>query len=140
MMKKTQKNIHWIVGATIAVGLTIVLTLYLDNKNSETPIVQTTLPDLDQTFATGRTLYQSNCSSCHGQALGGRKGLGPPFIHGYYKPSHHSDIAFYRAIEIGVVAHHWQFGNMPPVPALSKREAKAIIRYIRAVQQENGIS
>jgi len=98
------------------------------------------MPNLDVSYAKGETLYQTNCSTCHGTSLGGRKGLGPPFVHGYYTPSNHSDIAFYRAVELGVTAHHWQFGNMPAVPSMSKSDATEIIKYIRAVQRDNGIS
>ncbi|NND90227.1 MAG: cytochrome c [Granulosicoccus sp.] len=103
-------------------------------------MVATTLPEIDDRYAHGQLLYRANCQACHGETLGGRKGMGPPFVHGYYKPGHHADIAFFRAIELGVRAHHWQFGDMPPVPTVSKTEAAEIIDYIRFVQRANGIS
>jgi len=142
-MKKEakQKNLLLlVVGVTALFGVLVTFAVFFDRMNKETPIVATTMPDLDDSYAQGETLYQTNCSTCHGTALGGRKGLGPPFVHGYYKPSHHADIAFYRAVELGVTAHHWQFGNMPAVPSLSKSEAAEIIKYIRAVQRKNGVS
>ncbi|MEE9320275.1 MAG: cytochrome c [Granulosicoccus sp.] len=125
--------------AILLVGVYLLLT-FNDRGDDEISIVETTLPVFDESYAQGQSLYQSNCSTCHGAALGGKKGLGPPFVHGYYKPSHHADIAFYRAINMGVTAHHWQFGNMPAIPSLTKADATEIIRYIRAVQQANGIS
>lgn len=140
-MKKLAKNKFLLmVGITGLLGVLFTFLGFLDRNNKDTPIVETTMPELAFSYAQGQTLYQSNCSSCHGPTLGGRKGLGPPFVHGYYKPSHHADIAFYRAVEQGVTAHHWQFGNMPPVPSLSKSDVEQIIKYIRAVQRDNGIS
>ena len=138
--QKQKKQLPLVVGITALFGVLFTLSVFLDRKTKETPIVATTMPELAFSYAQGETLYQANCSTCHGPTLGGRKGLGPPFVHGYYKPSHHGDIAFYRAVEQGVTAHHWQFGNMPPVPSLSKSDVEQIIKYIRAVQRDNGIS
>jgi cytochrome c len=137
--KQTQ-NILLVVGITGLLSVLFTFSVFLDRENKETPIVSTTMPELAFSYVQGETLYQENCSTCHGPSLGGREGLGPPFVHGYYKPSHHSDIAFYRAVELGVTAHHWPFGNMPAVPSLSKSETAEIIKYIRAVQRDNGIS
>lgn len=141
MKKKVkQKKLPLLAAGVIALfGILFILTVFLDRKNKETPIVATTMPDLDESYAQGESLYQTNCSTCHGTSLGGRKGAGPPFVHGYYIPSHHADIAFYRAVELGVSAHHWQFGDMPAVPSLSKSDAAEIIKYIRAVQRVNGL-
>ncbi len=139
MKKKNSRN-FWIVSGVVLLGAAYALSEFIDGKNEETPIVVTTLPEIEGSYANGQLLYQSNCMSCHGEALGGKKGLGPPFVHGYYKPGHHADIAFYRAIKLGVTAHHWQFGNMPPVPSLSEADAAEIIKYIRFVQRSNGIS
>lgn len=139
-MKIKSKWNPWVIcGVVIFFSAVYALSEYLDRKNNETPIVATTLPTVEENYANGQSLYQQNCSTCHGASLGGKKGLGPPFVHGYYKPNHHADIAFYRAIEIGVRAHHWQFGNMPPVSSLSKADASEIIKYIRLVQRANGI-
>lgn len=56
-------------------------------------------------------------------------------MHGYYHPSHHSDVAFYRAIARGVRQHHWEFGDMPAVIEIQENEAVAIVRFIRWAQQ-----
>jgi cytochrome c2 len=137
---KQKQRVLLAVGITGLLGVLFIFSMFLERNNEETPIVVTTMPDIPFSYAQGESLYQTNCSTCHGPTLGGRKGLGPPFVHGYYKPSHHSDIAFYRAVEQGVTAHHWQFGNMPAVPSLSKPETAEIIKYIRAVQRHNGVS
>ena len=39
----------------------------------------------------------------------------------------------------GVIAHHWDFGDMPPVAGVSGAEVTQIIAYIRDLQREGGI-
>ena len=39
----------------------------------------------------------------------------------------------------GVRAHHWSFGDMPPVPGLSDDEVQQVICYVREVQRANGL-
>ena len=60
-------------------------------------------------------------------------------MHAFYKPSHHSDAAFYRAARKGVKAHHWKFGDMPPIPNATTRDMEQIITFIRWLQKERGI-
>ena len=86
----------------------------------------------------GRQLFVVNCAQCRGaDALGTEQG--PPLIHRIYEPSHHSDLAFYRAIALGVHQHHWEFGDMAPVPALDGEDAAPLIAWIRAEQRAVGI-
>lgn len=139
MKANKYKKLIYIISAGVILGAIYFATDYADRKNKESPIVVTVLPDLGADFSNGKTLYETNCSGCHGVSLGGKKGMGPPFVHGYYAPGHHSDVAFYRAISQGVIAHHWQFGNMPAVIALTQEDASDVISYIRAVQRANGI-
>ena len=56
-----------------------------------------------------------------------------------YEPGHHPDAASYRAVNQGVVSHHWSFGNMPPVPGVSQRSVGQIVAYVRELQRANGI-
>ncbi len=86
----------------------------------------------------GRSLYGQACSVCHGQALEGTN-AGPTFLNRVYAPGHHADISFMFAIERGVRAHHWNFGNMAPVEGLSQEQVLAIIAFIREQQREAGI-
>lgn len=86
----------------------------------------------------GQQAYNDNCASCHGADLQGTR-QGPAFIHPVYEPSHHGDEAFYRAAANGVRAHHWRFGDMPPVPGVTREEVGDIIAYIREQQRANGI-
>jgi mono/diheme cytochrome c family protein len=88
--------------------------------------------------AHGQTLFTRHCAVCHGaEALGTDQG--PPLIHRIYEPSHHSDLAFYRAIALGTHQHHWEFGNMPPVSGVGGEEAAHIIGWIRREQRAAGI-
>ena len=89
-------------------------------------------------FANGMKKYQEMCSVCHGDALQGTK-AGPPLLHPFYKPSHHADVTFYRAALKGVQAHHWEFGDMPPVPGATKEILDAIVPFVRWYQQEKGL-
>jgi mono/diheme cytochrome c family protein len=88
--------------------------------------------------ARGIELFAANCAGCHGaDALGSDRG--PPLIHRIYEPSHHSDLAFYRAIALGVHQHHWEFGDMAPVPGVSGEDAAHIIAWVRREQRAAGI-
>jgi len=85
----------------------------------------------------GEGLYAANCASCHGADLRGTD-KGPSHLSIVYEPNHHPDDAFRSAIANGVPAHHWDFGNMPPVEGLSADEVDAIIAYVREVQEREG--
>ena len=86
----------------------------------------------------GEATFNQKCAVCHGlQAAGSLQG--PPLVHRYYEPGHHSDMAFVLAVRRGVRAHHWRFGNMPPVPGLSDADLRAVIDYVRALQRAKGI-
>jgi mono/diheme cytochrome c family protein len=86
----------------------------------------------------GDALFEASCASCHGErALGTAQG--PPLVHIVYEPGHHADIAFHFAVERGVRAHHWQFGDMPPVPGLTREQVDEIVAYVRWLQRQAGI-
>ncbi len=89
-------------------------------------------------LAKGQYLYEKNCSVCHGKQLQGTD-KGPTFISAIYKVSHHGDASFYRAALQGVRAHHWNFGDMLPVPEMSERKMKSIIPFIRYYQKQKGM-
>lgn len=86
-------------------------------------------------YAKGQMLFDKNCSSCHGVDLNGSD-IGPPLLHPYYKPSHHGDEAFYKAALNGARAHHWKFGDMPPVQGMTKEKLKSIVPYVRYFQKQ----
>jgi mono/diheme cytochrome c family protein len=86
----------------------------------------------------GEALYDANCAQCHGPHGTGTGG-GPPLVDRIYEPSHHGDIAFLMAAQRGVRAHHWNFGNMPPVTGVSTEQVTAITAYVRWLQRAAGI-
>jgi mono/diheme cytochrome c family protein len=89
------------------------------------------------TASDGAALYQEACASCHGTDLRGTD-QGPSHLSVVYEPGHHSDDAFRAAIAQGSPAHHWEFGDMPPVPGLAPDEVEAIIAFVRDQQEAQG--
>jgi mono/diheme cytochrome c family protein len=89
--------------------------------------------------ASGKKLYAANCASCHGADLKGTS-KGPAMLHKVYEPSHHGDVAFQLAAKNGVRAHHWQFGDMAPVPAVTPDDVAHITAYVRMEQRKVGIN
>lgn|GEM_PF-143004 len=87
---------------------------------------------------TGETKFNTFCAPCHGIEARGTN-HGPPFVHKIYEPHHHSDFAFQRAAAQGVRAHHWHFGNMPPISGVTPEEVTEIIKYVRWLQRQAGI-
>nr|WP_235823920.1 cytochrome c [Actibacterium lipolyticum] len=105
------------------------------------PIVEVALPaDLSASAKLGKRGFDAVCAACHGENGSGRQGMGPPLVHKIYEPSHHGDMAFLMAVQRGVRAHHWPFGNMPPQQGLTEGDVKAITAYVRELQQANGIN
>ncbi len=96
------------------------------------------VPTFSAMAAAGETAYDANCAQCHGR-LGTGTDTGPAFLHRVYRPGHHGDPAFVRAVARGVRAHHWKFGNMPAQPQVARDDVDAIIRYVRELQTANGI-
>lgn len=86
----------------------------------------------------GEAIFQRNCATCHGQKAEGTD-KGPPLVHKIYEPSHHADVAFYLAVHRGVPAHHWPFGNMPPIEGVSDEDVAQIVAYVRGLQRAAGI-
>ena len=121
----------------------VVLTVVMiagcgsDRREAETPVRAVAGP-VPREYQAGERSFDTYCSGCHGvRAVGTDRG--PPFVHRIYEPSHHGDQAFYRAVAFGVRAHHWGFGDMPPVSGISRDEVTGIISYIRWLQRESGI-
>jgi len=104
-------------------------------------MVLVTVPaSLSEQEAIGKRAYDAVCASCHGENAQGKEGTAPPLVHKIYEPSHHADMAFVLAAQNGVRAHHWKFGNMPPVKGVTQADVLNIIAYVRALQRENGIN
>lgn len=87
--------------------------------------------------ADGEVLYRATCASCHGSDLRGTD-FGPSHLSVVYQPGHHNDQSFVSAALIGVGAHHWNFGDMAPVPGLTPDDLDRIVAYVREIQRIEG--
>lgn len=96
------------------------------------------LPPTPAEHREGDSLFRTHCASCHGESARGTA-QGPPLLHIIYEPSHHSDASFVLAVQRGVAAHHWGFGDMPPQPQADSAALRKIIAYVRWAQREVGI-
>ena len=103
-------------------------------------MVAINMPVIEGNAAIGQNIFESICAACHGPSGVGNAEAGPPLIHKIYEPSHHGDESFQRAVALGVRAHHWRFGNMPPVEGLTRGDVTMITEYIREIQRANGIN
>ena len=104
------------------------------------PIAAVSVPGtLSARAQAGQRTYDANCASCHGRNAAGQDGVAPPLVHVIYEPGHHGDESFQRAVARGVRAHHWRFGDMPPVEGLTRRDVAGIVAYVRELQHANGI-
>jgi cytochrome c2 len=117
-------------------GLLAGLGLWAAYREAPAPTVR--VPELSPTAQAGRAAFQQSCASCHGDVAQGTT-TGPPLVHVIYRPGHHADVAFQLAVRRGVRAHHWRFGDMPPQPTVPADALPAITRYVRELQQANGI-
>ena len=84
--------------------------------------------------------FEAKCAACHGINAAGQDGVAPPLVHIIYEPGHHGDEAFQRAAAVGARAHHWRFGDMPPVEGVTRADVTMIVAYIRELQRANGIN
>jgi mono/diheme cytochrome c family protein len=94
-------------------------------------------PQDPQLVGAGAGLYALNCAVCHGDDLRGTP-TGPSLLSVVYEPGHHGDGAFQLAVLQGSRAHHWQFGDMPPVPGLTVGDVEAIVAFVRERQRIEG--
>lgn len=97
------------------------------------------VPDLSPAAREGQAVFDRSCASCHGRNAAGQDGIAPPLVHKIYEPNHHGDMSFHLAAANGVRAHHWPFGDMPPVDGVTKPELDKIVLYVRELQRANGI-
>lgn len=102
-------------------------------------IVEVSVPEFEGKAVLGQMAFVAKCAACHGENAVGQVGVAPPLVHKIYEPSHHGDMSFIMAARNGVRAHHWTFGNMPPIKGITDAEVGTIVAYIRVLQRANGI-
>jgi mono/diheme cytochrome c family protein len=130
----------YVVLAVLVVGLGVggwrlLAPAPTDSSGAARPVV---VPQLTAAAQLGKGAYDGNCARCHGENAAGTVN-GPPLLHDYYNPGHHADGAFFAAVARGVRQHHWNFGNMPPQSHVTEQQTRMIIRYVRELQEANGI-
>jgi len=131
-----KQNTILAIGGIVLAGAGIVWASSPSDHDHNQHSIQ--IPTFSDVAAKGNALFNAHCSACHGKNATGTK-QGPPLIHKIYEPSHHGDASFQRAAKNGVRAHHWPFGNMPPVAGVTGTEISHIIAYVRELQRANGI-
>jgi mono/diheme cytochrome c family protein len=108
-------------------------------SRSEQPAVSSTaVAEVPAAHAGGRQLFETHCARCHGAGGTGTE-RGPSFLSKTYEPNHHGDASFLMAVRRGVTAHHWRFGDMPPIPDVPDDDMTRIVGYIRWAQRQAGI-
>ncbi len=140
MTMKNKILLALVLGLTLATYVLWSFRPQPPEAGHQAAMVKVVVPELSQTAKQGAELFELNCARCHGKNAAGRDGIAPPLIHKIYEPGHHADISFQRAAQNGVRAHHWRFGDMPPVPGVSQGDVAKIVGFIREVQRANGIN
>jgi mono/diheme cytochrome c family protein len=128
---------HWVLAA-VGAGTLVGVGVWITYRAAPAPAPTVRVPELSAVARAGQLAYQLRCASCHG-AVGQGTATGPPLVHAIYRPGHHADVAFELAVRRGVRAHHWQLGDMPPQPTVPAVEVAEITRFVRELQQANGI-
>ncbi len=125
------------VSLGIVVVATVVASQVLRGERRHEP-ASVAIPALSAVAREGAASFARHCATCHG-ADGSGTSVGPPLVHQVYRNSMHADIAFELAVRRGVRAHHWRFGDMPPIPSVLASDIAPIVRYVRELQRANGI-
>ncbi|GBE44866.1 cytochrome c [bacterium BMS3Bbin10] len=136
-MKIFKQLPKYAVVGVILLGLVLAVSKFFDN-DKPTALVDVRVPELSALATRGERAFNANCAQCHGKNAAGTD-KGPALVHQIYNPGHHGDQAFVIAAKQGVRAHHWTFGNMPPLPLVSGAQIAAIVKYVRELQAANGI-
>ncbi len=130
-------NQQSVVGlAIIFTAVAIALTISCGASNQVEPA--TGAAGAETATYSGEESFQNRCAVCHGQQAEGAA-TGPPLINRLYEIGHHPNFSFHNAVNKGVTAHHWNFGDMPPIPNVPPEEIDAIICHVRDLQRAEGI-
>ena len=117
----------------------IAIALMIGCASSDEDELDTIPTDTETTAYFGEESFQNRCAVCHGQ-VGDGTSAGPPLVHRLYEIGHHPNFSFHNAVNSGVTAHHWNFGDMPAIPNVPPEEIDAIICHVRDLQRAEGIA
>ena len=130
---------HFIALAIISsTAGTILFASCTSDDESVTP-TKTTQTETKLVVYDGEESFQNRCAVCHGELASGTA-TGPPLVNRLYEIGHHPNFSFHNAVNKGVTAHHWNFGDMPPIPNVAPEEIDAIICHVRDLQRAEGIA
>ncbi len=115
----------------VLVAALLLVTSCVVGSNTDIP------PQDPALVEAGSELYEATCADCHGSDLRGTD-KGPSHLSIVYEPDHHADGAFLFAVQRGSRAHHWSFGDMPPIEGLSPEDIEAIVAFVREIQRLEG--
>ncbi len=127
-----------VLGIVLALGVGAVITKFT-GPSERPPANDPVIPTFSAVAVAGLQVYEDNCGKCHGVSGIGTNS-GPPLIHQIYNPGHHPDVSFRNAVERGVQQHHWRFGSMPSQSQVTNDQIRQLTRYVRELQQANGIA
>ena len=129
----------WVALAIVSVAASTIL--FAGCTTTENPAPTQPPVDIDRgpTTYSGQESFQNRCAVCHGQLADGTA-TGPPLVNRLYEIGHHPNFSFHNAVNNGVTAHHWNFGDMPPIPNVPPEEVDAIICHVRDLQRSKGIA
>ena len=123
------------MNARLVLAISISL-MVLTSCNGSSPAAVTVAAQDADLAAQGAVLYEAKCAECHGSDVRGTDS-GPSLLSVVYEPGHHGDGSFQIAVLQGVRQHHWDFGEMAPVP-LEDGDIDKIIAFVRDTQGREG--
>lgn len=109
------------------------------DENEQSPVAAQTETPTQPKVYDGEESFQNRCAVCHGEFADGTA-AGPPLVDRLYEIGHHPNFSFHNAVNNGVTAHHWNFGDMPPIPNVDTAEIDVIICHVRDLQRAQGIA
>lgn len=125
----------WAVGVLFAGFILTSPVVLAEHFNGH---VDVRIGALSESAQKGQLAFNRTCAACHGN--NGEGSLkGPPLIHALYNPGHHSNQSFNSAVRNGVQQHHWPYGDMPAQKGVGFSDMASIVKFVREVQQQNGI-
>ena len=132
------------VGVVAVGGLYMVYDEYSANgslavasKSTSLVHVVTKPEEMSDWAAHGEVVYNTRCRKCHGPLGLGSVG-GPPLVSETFAKSVYPDRNIARAIFEGVPQFSYDYGPMPAQADVSPGEARAVVSFLREVQEIHG--
>ena len=127
-----------VIGGVLVGGLLVMVAGRGSDRGSERGAGDIVIPEFSPIAQAGNQLYNEFCAACHGENAAGTQ-AGPTFLNRIYRAGHHPNETFMRVPFQGARAHHWGFGDMPPVEGITQDQVLKIVHYVRELQRANGI-